>query len=464
MNQGRKAVALVGAAVAVLFAVPAGTGPAYASLGGKVSPGLRTAASESETITFMVAFRARTSLDGVPTGSSTEDRSSEVVRRLQASADDSQGWVRDFLRRSRAEFQPFWIVDAIRVTGSRDLLDTLAARPEVSFIDTVKVFPAPHQGEGSAADVLAAASVKWNIDRVGAPEVWATGNTGQGVVVADMSSGVQGDHPALAARYRGDHGWFDPRDHSPAPKDAVGTGTGLTGIMVGSEGIGVAPGAKWIAAKACDLNGCAEPDILEAGQWLLCPTDTDGANPDCSKAPNIVNIGWNGGVGNPFFDEVIQAFHTAGILPFVGIGNNGPSCNTAASPADSEAGVIASGATDKSDNLAPFSSRGPTYHGRVKPDLVAPGAGITTADHHGGYTMREGTQFASAHTAGVAALLLNAKPQSTYDEMVSALSSGASVLGTDGTSNCGDISSNTAPNNESGYGLLNAPNSVKASR
>ncbi|MFC9439251.1 S8 family serine peptidase [Nocardia sp. NPDC057030] len=412
----------------------------------------------------MVTFGAGAALDGVQAGGAKGDRSSEVVRRLQATADDSQRWVRDFLRRSKADFQPFWIVDAIRVTGSRDLLDPLAARPEVSRVDTVEVIPAPQQAARSTADLLAAASVKWNIDRIGAPKVWATGNTGHGVVVADMSSGVQLDHPALAARYRSDYGWYDPRDHSPAPKDAVGTGTGTTGIMVGGEGIGVAPGARWIAAKACDLDGCAEPDIIAAGQWLVCPTDTDGANPDCSKAPDIVNIGWNSGSGTAFFDDVVRAFHAAGILAFGGIGNNGPQCGTATSPADSTAGVIASGATDESDVLASFSSRGPAADGRVKPDLVAPGAGITTSDHHGGYTTRDGTQFASAHTAGVAALILNARPQIAYAEMLSVLSSGASAPAKGGTSNCGGIDSGTAPNNESGYGLLNAFHSVEATR
>jgi len=64
--------------------------------------------------------------------------------------------------------------------------------------------------------------------------------------------------------------------------------------MVGTGGIGVAPGAKWIACKGCAGSGCAESDLKACGQWVICPTNSQGNNPDCSKAPVVVNNSWGG--------------------------------------------------------------------------------------------------------------------------------------------------------------------------
>ena len=79
----------------------------------------------------------------------------------------------------------------------------------------------------------------------------------------------------------------------PRPCDTNGHGTHTMGTMVGDDGaanqIGVAPGAKWIAA-----NGCCPSDaaLIASGQWMLAPTDLDGHNPDASKRPNIINNSW----------------------------------------------------------------------------------------------------------------------------------------------------------------------------
>ena len=107
----------------------------------------------------------------------------------------------------------------------------------------------------------------YGIKRIRADEVWrGLGFTGEGVVVANLDTGVDWQHPMLHARYRGLgadgavdhlHSWFDATtEGATVPYDQGGHGTHTMGTMVGQEGIGVAPGAKWIAAS---LSACAIP-------------------------------------------------------------------------------------------------------------------------------------------------------------------------------------------------------------
>ena len=129
---------------------------------------------------------------------------------------------------------------------------------------------------------------EWGLDQIGAVKVWTELEVrGEGIVVANLDTGVQFDHPALVARYRGNLGggnfdhnynWFDPSSvcgsPSLAPCDNVGTGTHTMGVMVGSDGlnqVGVAPSAQWIAVKACETNVCSMKAVLRAGQWAHRP-------------------------------------------------------------------------------------------------------------------------------------------------------------------------------------------------
>src|SRR5699024_10035176 len=116
--------------------------------------------------------------------------------------------------------------------------------------------------DGTRATLSENGNAEWHIDRVHAPHVWEKGVTGKGSVVASIDTGVQWDHPALKDKYRGydaadesvdhDFNWFDAVEGEAEPYDDHGHGTHVTGTMVGSEAdgsqqIGVAPDAKWIA-------------------------------------------------------------------------------------------------------------------------------------------------------------------------------------------------------------------------
>ena len=126
-----------------------------------------------------------------------------------------------------------------------------------------------------------------------------------------------------------------------APCDDDGHGTHTMGTMVGDDGdpgtnqVGVAPHARWIAAKGCEDLGCSDFALLSSGQWILAPTDLNGQNPRPDLAPNIVNNSWGDGPGNPFYQAIVDAWNAAGIFPAFSIGNAGEfGCATAGSPGD----------------------------------------------------------------------------------------------------------------------------------
>ena len=69
-----------------------------------------------------------------------------------------------------------------------------------------------------------------------------------------------------------------------------------------SVGIGMAPGAKWIAGAGCNPFGsCPAADLMESLQFAGCPTRTDGSDPDCTRAADIVSNSWGGGQGTSTF-------------------------------------------------------------------------------------------------------------------------------------------------------------------
>ncbi|BBH71582.1 peptidase S8 [Actinoplanes sp. OR16] len=360
---------------------------------------------------FWVLLRDRGGVEATGTG---------FYRAARAGAEKSQESLRELLSSRRAEFETYWIADTIRVTGDAALKRELAARDDVKAIvpDDPVTLPAPVAGDVRAA----VDAVEWNIDRIGAPRVWSErDDRGDGIVVANIDTGVQFDHPALAGNYRGrqadgsyqhDYHWYDPSHTCPGaePCDTTGHGTHTMGTMAGSGGIGVAPGATWIAAKGCETNSCSVAALLAAGQWIVAPTDLDGRNPRPDLAPDIVNNSWGGAAGfDPWYADVVSAWTAAGIFPAFANGNAGPACETAGSPGSYTA-AYASGAFDVNDAIAGFSSRGSGQDHTIKPDIAAPGVDVRSSVPGGGYAVYSGTSMASPHTAATVALIWSAAP------------------------------------------------------
>ncbi|RME71877.1 MAG: DUF11 domain-containing protein [Chloroflexi bacterium] len=280
--------------------------------------------------------------------------------------------------------------------------------------------------------------------------------TGTGVVVANIDSGVDWMHPALQSQYRGYTGsgklpnhtgnWYDATSEGATyPVDANGHGTHTMGTMVGDGGIGVAPGAQWIAVRAFDSSGTALNSWLHAAfQWVLAPNN----NP--ALAPDIVNNSWGSPLGTSTeFQADVLALQTAGIFAPFSAGNNGPGSGTVGAPASYD-NAFAVGATTSDDEIANFSSRGPSPWGRTKPEVSAPGKDIRSTLPGGAYGLASGTSMAAPHVSGLAALVLQASPALRGDPaaVAYAITSTAVALGS------------PIPNNDFGWGRIDAYNAV----
>ena len=375
-------------------------------------------------------------------GAGRKDKARAVSNALRNIADKHQGPLKAHLKEQEAlgaaeRVIPFWIFNGFAVTAPESLIRDLASRPDVREVRLDIRIPLPsltHTARGGTAFLN-----EWNIETTRAPEVWGLdpAYNGTGAVIGSFDTGVDLTHPDLAPRYRGNHqaSWFDPYNEHAVPFDFHGHGTHTTGTAVGGDAsgsnIGIAPGAVWIAAKAWDDSGVGLASAFhEIFEWFLAP----GGNPD--DAPDVVNCSWGfeeAGCDTEFLPD-IEAWRAAGIFPAFASGNNGPNPGSVRSPGAYPAAFTV-GATDASDEVADFSSRGPTpCDGSIKPNISAPGDGIVSAVPWG-YDIMSGTSMATPHITGAVAVLRSINPALTVDQLESALMLGAKDLGDAGQDN-----------------------------
>jgi subtilisin family serine protease len=344
-----------------------------------------------------------------------------------------------------------WIVNGLALTAHPALVRRLMAHPGVAEIrwDAFRRYDIPE------APATAPTGPTWGLEQIRAPEVWATlGISGTGAVVGIMDTGVDMHHPALLDTYRGNRGhdlfdheiaWYDPINESPWPYDDNGHGTHVAGSAVGREHLGVAPDARWIAAKVLASSGGGRDSWIHAGfQWFLAP------NGDPALAPDVVNGSWGASLDTlTTFAGDIATLEAAGIFVTFSAGNLGPPPASLSSPA-SNPGVFAVGASDPDDEVALFSSRGPSPWGEVKPYVVAPGVNVLSAAPGGAYAIADGTSMASPHVAGLAALMRSVSPTLEVGTLARVLTQTAVPLST------------TVPNNASGWGRIDAMDALIA--
>lgn len=319
----------------------------------------------------------------------------------------------------------------------------------------------------------------YGVRKINSPAYWQNNITGEGIIVSVIDTGTFLEHESLSSNYVGaeNNGWYDATyigfpfpwwpKRSQTPYDDQGHGSHCTGTVCGTTHIGVAPGARWMACKALNAAGSgSQAGLLECMQFSLCPTDYEGNNPDCSKAPHIVSNSWgsNSDEVAKEYEDAIDAWISAGIIPIFAAGNSGDACETMGSPGASE-NVISVGATDENDNIASFSSRGPVKASRLlKPEVSAPGVDVESAHHRNqtGYATMSGTSMACPHVAGLAALVMqdyirnNGEPMNFYvmREVLQTYSV-RNALKRNGQK-CGDTSDSEFPNNVYGHGRVDA--------
>jgi subtilisin family serine protease len=310
----------------------------------------------------------------------------------------------------------YQIIPASAFNASPDAINALSDRDDVEMI----WFDAPVHTMLNASVPL-----------IHAPLMWQSGFTGKGIKVGVVDTGIDSSHPDFQGRI-GEVADFTGEGIG----DGHGHGTHVAGTIGGSGAAsggvykGVAPECLIYSAKVLDHTGGGSFSSVMAGvEWA-------------AQRCQVLNLslGADGPCdGTDALSETCNAAVDQGVVVCVAAGNAGPSAYTIGMPGCATK-VISVGATDKSDQIAYFSSRGPTSDGRVKPDLCFPGVNIVapraTNTNEGypvgtSYTTMSGTSMATPHAAGTCALLLQADPSAKPDQIKSTLMSSAINLGLD---------------------------------
>ncbi|MBL7797235.1 MAG: S8 family peptidase [Saprospiraceae bacterium] len=470
----------------------------------KISPTLQRAFAGGEPADLLVVFREKSDLRAAAQVAGKTEKARFVYARLLETAERSQARARRILREHGAFANSFYLVNAIAVSkADAALAYMLAELPEVAALapDPDVPMPLPEQ-RTTPGPVAERGAVEWGIEKINAPAVWAMGYTGQGITVAGADTGYEWDHRAIQPHYRGydnfggtaDHNynWHDAiHEISPLNNDSIpdpannpcgldskvpcddnNHGTHTMGTMVGDDGqgnqIGVAPGAQWIACRNMERGNGKPSSYIECFEWFLAPTDLNGQNADPAKAPHVVNNSWYCSTGEGCVDmtvdallrQAVIALRTSGVVVVVSNGNSGSQgCGSTFGPPAYFEESFSIGATESTDTITGFSSRGPvtidsSY--RTKPNVVAPGAGIRSSVRNGGYAHFWGTSMAGPHVAGLVALVLSARPDLAGEvDLIEDIIEQTAIPAFD-TLDCSDNSGQNYPNNTYGYGRVDA--------
>ena len=447
--------------------------------------------ANGHTAEFLVVLADQADLAPARDLATKAERGRFVVDALRATASRSQADLKAMLDARGVPYRSFYIVNAILVTGDRSLVEEIAGLPGVARIEAnPEIQVELPSRQGAATD--APSGIEWNIAKIHAPEAWALGYTGQGIVVGGADTGIQWDHPALKNHYRGwngtsanhDFNWHDAVHvagsscgaDSPEPCDDYGHGTHTMGTAVGDDGgsnqIGVAPGAKFIGCRNMNSGAGTPARYLECMEWFLAPYPVGGtpAQGDPSKAPDVTNNSWNcptsEGCSWDTLQTGVEAQRAAGIMMVVSAGNSGPSCGSVSDPSAIYDSVYTVGSTTSTDSMSSFSSRGPASANQgnptlIKPDIVAPGSNIRSSVPGGGYEGGwSGTSMAGPHIAGAVAVLWSARPDlKNHPELTESVLNGAATRLTNAVEGCGGDYVH-GPNNTWGYGLVDLETAV----
>ncbi len=326
-------------------------------------------------------------------------------------------------------YKAYWISNTVFAEVQKAVVYELKDIPSVDLIhpnyEAELIEPVP-QGSKSVPGLR---GVENGLQAINAPECWTIGITGEGRLVANLDTGVDGNHPALANRWRGLHEPADECWRGPGsfPTPSGDHGTHVMGTECGlgeatGDTIGVAWGAEWIAADTQNwdvswLNGCFE--------WFA---DPDGDPQTVDDVPDAVNNSWRffESCQQDLFNSAIEVCEAGGCAVIFAAGNEGSSPETIGNPPNqilTPYTVFSVGAVNGNESppypIAGFSSRGPSDcdHETIKPEVAAPGVGVRSSVPGGGYDQMGGTSMASPHVAGVCALMRQVDPNLEVDVM-----------------------------------------------
>ncbi|MFZ5968291.1 MAG: S8 family peptidase [Bacillota bacterium] len=263
------------------------------------------------------------------------------------------------------------------------------------------------------------------------------GYGGKGIGVAVIDTGVH-PHDDLTKPTNRIVAFKDFVNERTKPYDDDGHGTHVAGIIAGSGYVnerykGIAPEASIIGIKALDETGSGSTSDIVAGiQWAV----------DNKEKYNIKVISMSLGSAvdeqdrNDPLARAVDGAVRSGLTVVVSAGNSGPSSRTITSPGTSPSAITVGAADDnrtstvEDDSIADFSSRGPTFEGLSKPDVVAPGVDIMSLSNKSNtaYVSYSGTSMAAPIVAGAAALLYEKEPNLTPSQVKSRIINSAYAI------------------------------------
>jgi serine protease AprX len=279
---------------------------------------------------------------------------------------------------------------------------------------------------------------------VGANAIWALGNTGDGVTVAVVDSGLNDNLPGINKNTSNGNRDIHIEDFTPSANggmDDNGHGTHVTGIIASSwEGDdgnwnGIAPDVSLVSVKVLGEEGWGTYEsVIQGIEWVI-------ANKD-DYSIDIMNLSLVAAPQSPYWadplNQAVMAAWNAGIVVVAAAGNGGPEAMTIGVPGNNPYVISVGAFTDNytplvadDDYIPPFSAAGPTLDGFVKPDIIAPGAHMIStmqsntwlADNHATYKVgghhfsMAGTSQATGVVSGIAALMLAQDPSLTPDQI-----------------------------------------------
>ncbi|NIW50554.1 MAG: S8 family serine peptidase, partial [candidate division Zixibacteria bacterium] len=232
-----------------------------------------------------------------------QERAFRVITALKQKAEATQGPLASYLSSRAAdevlEFESLWITNMFRVVAVPSVLLEISQRSDVDFMDYEHI-PRPDEtiDEGPAPENLTN-NVEPGLRLVNAHRMWEMGYTGDGSLVMNIDTGVDGNHPALSDRWRGNHvpasqAWLGTGSF-PIDCGSTGHGTHTMGTITGREEstgdtVGVAPDAEWIAAGGLNCG----TSTFAAFQWAM---DPDGNPNTVDDMPDVVSNSWGIGSG-----------------------------------------------------------------------------------------------------------------------------------------------------------------------
>ncbi len=400
-------------------------------------------------------------------------RREHVVNTLKSFSEAQQADLLAFLESQEAsglvrDIRPLWVANVITAEVKPGLLHDLSARKDLARIDYDKerqVIMTGGDHGGTQVEDLAATPVNatdrldrndlaWNVTLVNADQVWDLGFTGQDVVVAVMDTGINYNHLDIADNmwhhedYPG-HGYNFVND-SHSTMDYQGHGTHCAGTVAGDgsagTGTGMAPGATIMNLQVLGSDGGGTESAVWTGiQFAI----------DYGAHIMSLSLGWqhSWGPDRPTWRATMNNALSAGLIASVASGNEGgwggqPPPSEVRTPGDvpppwthpdqteegGNSAVVSVGATNSSDGMAGFSSKGPVTwqneapfndynynpgQGLIRPDIVAPGANVPSLIHNSntGYTSKSGTSMAAPAVAGIMALMLEKNPNLLPEEI-----------------------------------------------